>query len=95
MYENEKTDIGYGDRADLISLDIGRVASASCFDLNFDELLQKHAPQKPDLTVFSSMYHGGLRQAQWAYTTQSHFVGAINISPDKKTGAPIGASVNH
>lgn len=80
-HENELTDIGYSDKAELISLDIGRVASAICFDLNFDELLQKYAPQKPDLTVFSSMYHGGLRQAQWAYTTQSYFVGAIGKEP--------------
>ena len=27
------------------------------------------------------MYHGGLRQAQWAYATQSHFVGAIGKEP--------------
>ena len=75
--ENEISDVGYGDRTDLISLDIGNVATAICFDLNFDELLNKYIPKKPDLTVFSSMYHGGLRQAQWAYSTQSYFVGAI------------------
>ncbi len=75
--ENVNGDIGYGEKAELISLDFGNVASAICFDLNFDELLNKYIPQKPDLTVFCSMYHGGLRQAQWAYSTQSHFVGAI------------------
>ena len=75
--ENVNSDIGYGEKAELISLDFGKVASAICFDLNFDELLNKYIPQKPDLTVFSSMYHGGLRQAQWAYSTESHFVGAI------------------
>lgn len=75
--EYEYGDIGYGTNADVIELDFGRVAPAICFDLNFDELLNKYIPQKPDLTVFSSMYHGGLRQAQWAYSTQSYFVGAI------------------
>ncbi len=75
--ENVNGDIGYGQKAELISLDFGNVASAICFDLNFDELLNKYIPQKPDLTVFCSMYHGGLRQAQWAYSTESHFVGAI------------------
>ena len=81
IHENELTDIGYSDKAELIFLDIGKVASAICFDLNFDELLQKYIPQKPDLTIFSSMYHGGLRQAQWAYSTQSYFVGAIGKEP--------------
>jgi predicted amidohydrolase len=75
--ENKNGDIGYSDKAELISLDLGEVASAICFDLNFDELMNKYARQKPDLTVFSSMYHGGLKQAQWAYSTQSHFVGAV------------------
>ena len=81
IHENELTDIGYSNQAELISLDVGKVASAICFDLNFDELMQRYIPQKPDLTVFSSMYHGGLRQAQWAYSTQSHFVGAIGKEP--------------
>lgn len=71
------SDVGYGDKADLISLDFGNVATAICFDLNFDELLNKYKLQKPDLTVFSSMYHGGLRQAQWAYSCRSYFVGAV------------------
>jgi predicted amidohydrolase len=70
-------DCEYGTEANLVGLDFGNVASAICFDLNFDELLNRYAPQKPDLTVFSSMYHGGLRQAQWAYSTQSHFIGAV------------------
>jgi len=76
--ENEVGDVGYGDRAELIQLDFGKVASVICFDLNFDELLQRYAEQKPDLVVFSSMYHGGLKQAQWAYTCQSYFVGAVS-----------------
>lgn len=75
--ENRNGDIGYGEKTELISLDFGKVASAICFDLNFDELLNKYIPQNPNLTVFSSMYHGGLRQAQWAYSMQNHFVGAI------------------
>ncbi|MCP4712979.1 MAG: carbon-nitrogen hydrolase family protein, partial [Planctomycetes bacterium] len=32
---------------------------------------------KPDVIVFSSMYHGGIMQAYWAYSCRSHFVGAI------------------
>lgn len=80
--EYELADIKYGTEANLINLDFGNVASAICFDLNFDELMCRYKVQKPDLIVFSSMYHGGLmRQAQWAYTCRSYFIGAICEKP--------------
>jgi hypothetical protein len=66
-----------GREAALIETDFGRVALAICFDLNFDELRLHYARARPDLIVFSSMYHGGLMQAYWAYSCRSHFVGAI------------------
>ena len=75
--EYTQGDIAYSNEAKLIKLDFGNVATAICFDLNFDELLYKYKPQKPDLIVFSSMYHGGLRQAQWAYICRSHLVSSI------------------
>ena len=50
---------------------------AICFDLNFDELRLKYVKAKPDLIIFSSMYHGGLMQSYWAYSCRCHFVGAI------------------
>ena len=59
----------------------GRVACAICFDLNFDELRLKYVAQRPDLIVFSSMYHGGLMQAYWAYSCRAHFVGACSGLP--------------
>ena len=37
----------------------------SAFDLNFDELRLKYVDKKPDLVLFSSMYHGGLMQQYW------------------------------
>ena len=61
----------------VIECDFGRVAMAICFDLNFDELRLKYVKAKPDLLIFSSMYHGGLMQAYWAYSCRCHFVGAI------------------
>ncbi|MBE7026890.1 MAG: carbon-nitrogen hydrolase family protein [Ruminococcaceae bacterium] len=80
--ENTQSDVKYGTEAKLVELDFGKAASAICFDLNFDELLEKYKPQNPDLIVFCSMYHGGLmRQAQWAYTCRSFFVGAICDKP--------------
>lgn len=66
-----------GKDAPVIDCDFGRVAMAICFDLNFDQLRLRYAKSKPDLIVFSSMYHGGLMQAYWAYSCRSHFVGAI------------------
>jgi len=66
-----------GKEAPVIECDFGRVAFAICFDLNFDEIRSKYVRAKPDLIVFSSMYHGGMMQAYWAYSCRSHFVGAI------------------
>jgi len=80
--ENTQTDVKYGTEAPLIRLDFGTVASAICFDLNFDELLEQYKPKKPDLIVFCSNYHGSLmRQAQWAYSCRSYFISAICNSP--------------
>jgi len=66
-----------GKNAPIIECDFGRVAMAICFDLNFDELRLKYAKTKPDLIIFSSMYHGGFMQGYWAYSCRCHFVGAI------------------
>jgi hypothetical protein len=66
-----------GRDAPVIECDFGRVAMAICFDLNFDELRLKYAETKPDIIIFSSMYHGGLMQGYWAYSCRCHFVGAI------------------
>jgi predicted amidohydrolase len=65
---------------------IYEVALAICFDLNFDELRQQYAKAKPDLVIFSSVYHGGLMQAAWAYSCRSYFVSAIS---DNRTPSAI------
>jgi predicted amidohydrolase len=75
--ETTKAGILCGKDAPVIECDFGTVAFAICFDLNFDELRLKYVRAKPDLIIFSSMYHGGLMQAYWAYSCRSHFVGAI------------------
>ncbi len=66
-----------GAKAPVIECDFGRVGMAICFDLNFDEIRMKYVKAKPDLILFSSMYHGGLMQSYWAYSCRCHFVGAI------------------
>ena len=96
--ETTQAGILCGKDAPIIECDFGRVACAICFDLNFDELRLKYARAQPDLLVFSSMYHGGLMQAYWAYSCRAHFVGAICgaksaiISP---VGERIASSTNY
>jgi len=97
--ENTQGDVRYGSEAQIVNLDFGKAASVICFDLNFDELLYKYKPQNPDLIVFCSMFHGGLmRQAQWAYTCRSYFVGAVCDCPCyilNPYGDIIAASTNY
>ena len=75
--ETTKGGILCGKDAPVFKTDFGTVAMAICFDLNFHELLEKYAKQRPDLIIFSSSYHGGLMQNYWAYHCRSYFVGAV------------------
>jgi hypothetical protein len=79
--EYNKNNILYGKEAPIFECDFGRVASAICFDLNFDGLRQQYAKAKPDLIVFPSMYHGGIMQNYWAYSCRSYFAGSISGLP--------------
>jgi len=51
-----------------------KVASAICFDLNFDEMRERYEKLNVDVILFSSAYHGGLEQSKWAYSCRSFFV---------------------
>ncbi len=81
--ETTKSKILCGRDAPVFECDFGRVAFTICFDLNFDELRWKYVEAKPDLIIFSSMYHGGLMQAYWAYSCRSYFVGAVAGLPSE------------
>jgi hypothetical protein len=59
----------------VIPCDFGTVAPVVCFDLNFTDLAQSYREEKPDLVIFSSLYHGGLMQRWWAYHVGAHFIG--------------------
>jgi predicted amidohydrolase len=97
IWENE-AGILSGAHAVIAECDFGRVGFGICFDLNFDELRRQYAQARPDVLVFSSIYHGGLMQAYWAYSCRAHFVGAITgtggyvLSP---LGERIAASTNY
>jgi hypothetical protein len=79
-----------GTMATIIQCDFGRVAVVICFDLNFDEFREKVANEKPDLVLFSSMYHGGLVQGEWAYSCRSYFVGSVYKGNPSEIRNPLG-----
>ena len=98
IQENEEGGLLYGKDAPLIECDFGRVACAICFDLNFDELRLKYAAARPDLILFSSMYHGGLMQPYWAYSCRAHFAAAVPGKPSAvlaPTGEVIATTTNY
>ena len=90
--ERTQGGILYGKEASIIECDFGRVACAICFDLNFDEMRLKYVAAKPDLILFSSMYHGGLMQAYWAYSCRAHFVAAV-AGQESAIISPIGETL--
>lgn len=91
--ENTEGGTRYGKAAPLIKCDFGRVACVICFDLNFDELRLKYAAARPDLIIFSSMYHGGLMQSYWAYSCRAHFVGSIAGPVPSAIISPVGMTL--
>ena len=93
-HETTEGGILCGKDAPIFKTDFGTVAMAICFDLNFDELLEKYAKQRPDLIIFSSMYHGGLMQNYWAYHCRSYFVGAI-AGNECTVVNPVGEKIAH
>lgn len=82
-----------GNSAPIIECDFGRVACVICFDIIFDELRLKYVKQKPDLVVFTSMFHGGLMQNYWAYSCRSYFVGSVIDGKPSTIISPVGQVV--
>lgn len=96
--ETTKMGVLCGSEAPIIECDFGRVACVICFDLNFDELRQNYARARPDLILFSSMYHGGLMQSYWAYSCRAHFVAAVAGLPSSviaPTGEILATTTNY
>ena len=82
-----------GTETPMFELDIGKVVCAICFDLNFDDLRNRYKLLKPELILFSSMYHGGLKQHMWAQACRAYFVGAIAHSRPSAIISPLGETV--
>lgn len=75
--EHTENKMQYGQDAPIIETDFGRLACITCFDLNYSELRERYRAEKPDLLVFSSMYHGGAEQTIWSWLCKCHFVGSM------------------
>lgn len=87
--------ISVGSEAPLIQCDFGTVAGVICFDLNFSELRDRYVPLHPDIILFSSNYHGGYKQRDWAFTCRSFFIGAIGAQrPPSEIRNPQGDIVS-
>ena len=87
-----------GGEQGLMKSDIGNIAGAICFDLNFYPVLFHTASLHPDLVVFSSMYHGGFMQQVWAYFCRAHFVGSVDSAPCEiynPAGVKIASTTNY
>ena len=79
-----------GAEAPVFETDFGTIGMIICFDLNFDELLERYAAKKPDILAFSSYYHGGLMQGYWAYRCRAHFLGAAVGALESTVVSPVG-----
>lgn len=91
--ETETQNILPGQPPAVFSSDLGRIGAMICFDLNFEPLLDIYRAQKPDLLLFSSMFHGGLLQNLWAFRCRSWLVAATPVECSIKN--PLGMEVAH
>jgi predicted amidohydrolase len=65
-----------GSGANVVETPAGRLGGVICFDLNFDELRDAYQKLRPDVLCFSSMFHGGHLQQNWAYQCRCYFAAA-------------------
>jgi len=91
--EHDVSDMQYGTQAPVFELDFGRVACVICFDLNYRELRERYAVQKPDLIVFCSMLNGSLMQQAWAFDCRAYFAGAIGCGQRSRILNPMGTVI--
>lgn len=91
--ENEVLGLDYGTELGVVDLDFGRVGSAICFDLNFEELLARYHGHGVELMVFSSEYHGSLMQNYWAYNLRSYFAASIRPPAPSAIISPLGETL--
>jgi len=94
-----EVDIGISPGAgpSVVETPAGRIGGVICFDLNYDELRDGYHNLKPDILVFSSMFHGDHLQCNWAYQCRAFLASACKDSSSDIVD-PLGrvvASVNY
>jgi len=72
-------DAGFTPGAGAVVVDsaVDRLGGLIWVGLNFENILSQYKHLKPDILAFASMYHGGRRQADWAYQCRSFFASAL------------------
>jgi len=78
-----------------VETDFGRLAFATCFDLNFRDLLMATAALKPDVIAFCSAYNGDFWQRTWSYTCRSYLIGCTVGTLAKDVSGPSGEALFH
>lgn len=79
-----------------VDADFGRVAFATCYDLNFRDLIEANRKLKPDIICFCSAYNGDFWQRVWSYTCHSYLI-AATVGPRlaKDVAGPAGEVIYH
>lgn len=79
----------------VVETDFGRLGFATCFDLNFRDLIEAYAKEKPDVICFCSAYNGDFWQRVWSYTCRAHLIAATSGALAKDVVGPSGEQLYH
>ena len=79
----------------VVDTDFGRVGFATCFDLNFRDLIEAYAREKPDVICFQSAYDGDFWRRVWSYTCRAHLVSCTVGTLAKEIDGPSGEVLMH
>ena len=82
-----------GTEAVVVQTDFGRVGTAICFDLNFEDILVKYMKWKPDVIVFPSYFDGGNLRRTWATLCGSYVVASTVGRHTKTVIGPSGEPI--
>ncbi len=81
-----------GSGATVVDTPAGRLGGVICYDLNFNDLRDAYRPLRPDVLCFSSMFHGGHMQADWAFQCRCFFAAACKDNSSDITN-PLGRNL--
>ena len=84
-----------GEAPVAVDTDFGRLAFATCYDLNFRDLIMANAALKPDVIAFCSAYNGDFWQRTWSYTCRSYLVACTTGELAKDVVGPAGEVIFH